>query len=123
MSKIIISCAITGSIHTPSMSPYLPVTADQIDPLQGSFDGLQANFDALRAIGQTPADTVVTLPVEAAHGRPDAAELSTAPAAAAAISRNDSSAIPWRRGRMAASRILTGIRAIRMPRSSAMRFR
>jgi uncharacterized protein (DUF849 family) len=30
MSKIIITCAITGSIHTPSMSPYLPVTADQI---------------------------------------------------------------------------------------------
>jgi uncharacterized protein (DUF849 family) len=30
MSKIIISCAITGSIHTPSMSPYLPVTAAQI---------------------------------------------------------------------------------------------
>ncbi|MCY0094272.1 3-keto-5-aminohexanoate cleavage protein [Hoeflea ulvae] len=30
MSKIIISCAITGSIHTPSMSPFLPVTAAQI---------------------------------------------------------------------------------------------
>jgi uncharacterized protein (DUF849 family) len=30
MSKIIVTCAITGSIHTPSMSPYLPVTADQI---------------------------------------------------------------------------------------------
>lgn len=30
MSRIIISCAITGSIHTPSMSPHLPVTADQI---------------------------------------------------------------------------------------------
>ncbi|MCX7299064.1 MAG: 3-keto-5-aminohexanoate cleavage protein [Rhodobacterales bacterium] len=30
MSKIIISCAITGSIHTPSMSPYLPVTAEEI---------------------------------------------------------------------------------------------
>lgn len=29
-SKVIISCAITGSIHTPSMSPYLPVTADEI---------------------------------------------------------------------------------------------
>jgi uncharacterized protein (DUF849 family) len=28
--KVIISCAITGSIHTPSMSPYLPVTASQI---------------------------------------------------------------------------------------------
>ncbi|MBO9436447.1 3-keto-5-aminohexanoate cleavage protein [Ruegeria sp. R13_0] len=30
MSKILISCAITGSIHTPSMSPHLPVTADEI---------------------------------------------------------------------------------------------
>lgn len=30
MSKIIITCAVTGSIHTPSMSPYLPVTPDQI---------------------------------------------------------------------------------------------
>lgn len=29
-NKVIISCAITGSIHTPSMSPYLPVTPDQI---------------------------------------------------------------------------------------------
>ncbi|MCU1733627.1 MULTISPECIES: 3-keto-5-aminohexanoate cleavage protein [unclassified Pseudomonas] len=28
--KIIITCAITGSIHTPSMSPYLPVTPEQI---------------------------------------------------------------------------------------------
>ena len=29
-TKTIISCAITGSIHTPSMSPYLPVTAQEI---------------------------------------------------------------------------------------------
>jgi uncharacterized protein (DUF849 family) len=29
-NKTIISCAITGSIHTPSMSPYLPVTAEEI---------------------------------------------------------------------------------------------
>ncbi|WP_342133444.1 3-keto-5-aminohexanoate cleavage protein [Hydrogenophaga sp. OTU3427] len=28
--KIIISCAVTGAIHTPSMSPHLPVTADEI---------------------------------------------------------------------------------------------
>ena len=28
--KIIISCAVTGSIHTPSMSPHLPVTAAEI---------------------------------------------------------------------------------------------
>jgi uncharacterized protein (DUF849 family) len=29
-SKVIVTCAITGSIHTPSMSPYLPVTPDDI---------------------------------------------------------------------------------------------
>ena len=28
--KVIITCAITGAIHTPSMSPYLPVTPEQI---------------------------------------------------------------------------------------------
>ncbi len=29
-NKVIITCAVTGSIHTPSMSPYLPVTAQEI---------------------------------------------------------------------------------------------
>ncbi len=29
--KVIITCAVTGSIHTPSMSPYLPVTAKEIE--------------------------------------------------------------------------------------------
>ena len=29
-SKVIITCAVTGSIHTPSMSPHLPVTAQEI---------------------------------------------------------------------------------------------
>jgi 3,5-dioxohexanoate:acetyl-CoA acetone transferase len=28
--KVIITCAVTGSIHTPSMSPYLPVTPNDI---------------------------------------------------------------------------------------------
>lgn len=28
--KVIITCAITGSIHTPSMSPYLPITPEEI---------------------------------------------------------------------------------------------
>lgn len=30
MSKIIITCAVTGGAHTPSMSPHLPVTPDEI---------------------------------------------------------------------------------------------
>jgi uncharacterized protein (DUF849 family) len=29
-NKVIITCAITGSIHTPSMSPFLPITPDEI---------------------------------------------------------------------------------------------
>ncbi|MCA1298736.1 BKACE family enzyme [Stappia indica] len=30
MSKTIITCAVTGSIHTPTMSPHLPVTGTEI---------------------------------------------------------------------------------------------
>jgi uncharacterized protein (DUF849 family) len=29
-NKVIITCAVTGSIHTPSMSPHLPITPEQI---------------------------------------------------------------------------------------------
>src|SRR5579863_231202 len=28
--KVIITCAVTGAIHTPSMSPHLPVTPEEI---------------------------------------------------------------------------------------------
>ena len=28
--KVIITCAVTGSVHTPTMSPYLPITPDEI---------------------------------------------------------------------------------------------
>jgi len=30
VEKVIITCAITGSIHTPTMSPYLPITPEHI---------------------------------------------------------------------------------------------
>jgi len=30
MAKVIVTAAITGGIHTPSMSPYLPITPKQI---------------------------------------------------------------------------------------------
>ena len=29
-NKVIITCAVTGAIHTPSMSPHLPITAQEI---------------------------------------------------------------------------------------------
>ena len=28
--KVIITCAVTGAIHTPSMTPHLPITPDEI---------------------------------------------------------------------------------------------
>jgi len=28
--KVIVTCAVTGGIHTPTMSPHLPITADEI---------------------------------------------------------------------------------------------
>ncbi|MCA3416688.1 MAG: 3-keto-5-aminohexanoate cleavage protein, partial [Roseomonas sp.] len=30
MTKVIITCAVTGAIHTPSMSDYLPITPKEI---------------------------------------------------------------------------------------------
>ena len=29
-TKVIITCAVTEAIHTPSMSPYLPITPEEI---------------------------------------------------------------------------------------------
>ena len=42
--KVIITCAVTGAIHTPSMSPYLPVTAQEIaDAAIGAAEAGAAN--------------------------------------------------------------------------------
>ena len=40
MRKVIITCAITGAVHTPSMSPYLPKTPDEI--AQAAIDAAEA---------------------------------------------------------------------------------
>ena len=36
--KVIITCAVTGSIHTPTMSPHLPLTPNEI--AEDSIPGL-----------------------------------------------------------------------------------
>ena len=54
MSKIIISCAVTGSIHTPSMSPYLPVTADEI--ARQAIDAAKAGAAILHLHARDPKD-------------------------------------------------------------------
>ncbi|AAV95279.1 3-keto-5-aminohexanoate cleavage protein [Ruegeria pomeroyi] len=52
MSRILITCAITGSIHTPSMSPYLPVTADEIT--QQAVDAADAGAAILHLHARDP---------------------------------------------------------------------
>lgn len=54
MSKIIISCAVTGSIHTPSMSPHLPVTAAQI--AESALGAAAAGAGILHLHARNPAD-------------------------------------------------------------------
>src|SRR6478752_4300754 len=50
--KVIITCAITGSIHTPSMSPYLPVTPDEI--AVGAIDAAKAGAAILHVHARDP---------------------------------------------------------------------
>lgn len=69
LDKVIISCAVTGSIHTPSMSDALPVTADQIaeQALGAAAAGaailhLHARKEADGAPSSDPADYLRFLP-------------------------------------------------------------
>ena len=52
MSKIIITCALTGSIHTPSMSPYLPITANDI--ISQGIDAANAGAAVLHLHARDP---------------------------------------------------------------------
>lgn len=54
MRKTIISCAITGAVHTPSMSPYLPCTPDEI--AAQSIAAAQAGAAILHLHARNPAD-------------------------------------------------------------------
>ncbi|GAB7541055.1 beta-keto acid cleavage family enzyme [Cupriavidus sp. 8B] len=53
-SKAIITCAPTGAIHTPSMSPYLPVTADEI--ATAAIDAAKAGAAILHLHARDPKD-------------------------------------------------------------------
>jgi uncharacterized protein (DUF849 family) len=80
-NKVIISCAITGSIHTPSMSPHLPVTPEEIaasalgaaeagaaivhlharDPKDGRPDQTPEAFEPFLRVIKQSSDVVVNL--------------------------------------------------------------
>ena len=56
--KVIITCAVTGSIHTPSMSPHLPVSAQEI--ADAAVDAAEAGAAIVHLHARNPQD-----------GRPD----------------------------------------------------
>ena len=51
-SKRVISCAITGSIHLPTMTPYLPITPDQI--AQNALDAADAGAAIVHLHARNP---------------------------------------------------------------------
>jgi uncharacterized protein (DUF849 family) len=53
-SKVIITCAVTGSIHTPTMSPYLPLTPDEI--AAQSIDAAEAGASIIHLHARDPRD-------------------------------------------------------------------
>lgn len=52
--KIVITCAVTGSIHTPSMSPHLPATSDEIS--DASIQAADAGAAIIHLHGRKPED-------------------------------------------------------------------
>ncbi|MCG8491252.1 MAG: 3-keto-5-aminohexanoate cleavage protein [Sneathiellales bacterium] len=52
MSKIIITCAVTGSIHTPSMSDNLPITGEEI--ARHSIDAAEAGAAIIHLHARDP---------------------------------------------------------------------
>jgi 3,5-dioxohexanoate:acetyl-CoA acetone transferase len=86
--KVIITCAVTGGIHTPSMSEHLPVTADEIadaaisaaeagaaivhlharDPGTGAPDQTVAAYEPFLKVIQQRTDVVINLTTGAGQG-------------------------------------------------------
>jgi len=56
--KVVITCAVTGSIHTPTMSPYLPITAQEI--AEAAVGAAEAGAAIVHLHARNPGD-----------GRPD----------------------------------------------------
>ncbi|MBX2881229.1 MAG: 3-keto-5-aminohexanoate cleavage protein [Granulosicoccus sp.] len=79
--KVIITCAVTGAIHTPTMSPHLPITAEEIsseavaaskagaaivhlharDPVTGQPDQSADAFRPILSTIKAQADCIVNL--------------------------------------------------------------
>src|SRR6201991_4473641 len=65
-NKVVITCAVTGSIHTPSMSPHLPITAQEI--ADAAIGAAEAGAAVVHLHARNPKD-----------GRPDQTPEAFAP--------------------------------------------
>jgi uncharacterized protein (DUF849 family) len=65
-NKVIITCAVTGSIHTPSMSPHIPITASEI--ADAAIGAAEAGAAVVHLHARDPKD-----------GRPDQSPEAFAP--------------------------------------------
>lgn len=74
--KVIITCAVTGAIHTPSMSPYLPVTASEI--ADAAIGAAEAGASIVHLHARDPQD-----------GRPDQTPEAFAPSLQVIKQRSD----------------------------------
>ena len=52
--KVIITCAVTGSVHTPTMTPYLPITPDDI--ARESIEASEAGAAVIHLHARNPED-------------------------------------------------------------------
>jgi len=52
--KVIITCAVTGSIHTPTMTPHLPITPNEI--AEGAIGAYEAGASILHLHARDPKD-------------------------------------------------------------------
>jgi uncharacterized protein (DUF849 family) len=52
--KVIITCAVTGSVHTPTMTPYLPITPDEI--AKDSIAAAEAGASVIHLHARDPKD-------------------------------------------------------------------
>jgi 3,5-dioxohexanoate:acetyl-CoA acetone transferase len=99
--KTIISCAITGSIHTPSMSPSLPVTPDAI--AEQAIAAVEAGAAIIHLHARdpetgrpSPDPELFRVPVEALRARTDAIlNISTGGSAEMTIEERLAPAIHW----------------------------
>lgn len=86
--KVIITCAVTGAVHTPTMSPHLPVTPDEIaagaigaaeagaaiihlharDPQTGAPTGAPEVFERFLPRIKQASDAVINITTGGGHG-------------------------------------------------------